>query len=216
MSASMRVALVGDWPLVRSGFRQVLQTAGIGVIASVADAADASTVLRRVGADAVVVSALTCEAGVSNTHKLAALGLGLRVLVLGRCADPHSVQRVLEAGASGYLVLDQLMDADLIHAVRRVAAGELCLSPGLRLPPPSVSPSVSPSVDTAYERLTRRERQVLGLIAGGRSTREIAAALRLSVNTVAVHRASLMKTLAVRKVAALVLVAVRHGLVAAD
>ena len=208
----MRVALVGDWPLVRSGFRQVLQTAGIGVIASVADAADASTVLRRVGADVVVVSALTCEAGVSNTHKLAALGLGLRVLVLGRCADPHSVQRVLEAGACGYLVLDQLMDADLIQAVRRVAAGELCLSPGLCLPPPSVSPPV----DTAYERLTRRERQVLGLIAGGRSTREIAAALRLSVNTVAVHRASLMKTLAVRKVAALVLVAVRHGLVAAD
>jgi DNA-binding NarL/FixJ family response regulator len=215
MSASMRVALVGDWPLVRSGFRQVLQTAGIGVIASVADAADASTVLRRVGADAVVVSALTCEAGVCNTHKLAALGLGLRVLVLGRCADPHSVQRVLDAGASGYLVLDQLMDADLIHAVRRVAAGELCLSPGLRLPPPSPA-SVSPPVDTAYERLTRRERQILGLIAGGRSTREIAAALRLSVNTVAVHRASLMKTLAVRKVAALVLVAVRHGLVAAD
>jgi len=208
----MRVALVGDWPLVRSGFRQVLQAAGIGVIASVADAADASTVLRRVGADAVIVSALTCEAGVSNTHKLAALGLGLRVLVLGRCADPHSVQRVLEAGACGYLVLDQLMDADLIQAVRRVAAGELCLSPGLHLPPPSVSPPV----DNAYERLTRRERQVLGLIAGGRSTREIAAALRLSVNTVAVHRASLMKTLAVRKVAALVLVAVRHGLVAAD
>lgn len=213
----MRVALVGDWPLVRSGFRQVLQTAGIGVIASVDDAADASTVLRRVGADAVVVSALTCEAGVCNTHKLAALGLGLRVLVLGRCADPRSVQRVLDAGACGYLVLDELVDADLIQAVRRVAAGELCLSPGLRLPPPSVAPpSESPPVDTAYERLTRRERQVLGLIAGGRSTREIAAALRLSVNTVAVHRASLMKTLAVRKVAALVLVAVRHGLVAAD
>jgi DNA-binding NarL/FixJ family response regulator len=216
MISSMRVALVGDWPLVRSGFRQVLQAAGIGVVASVADAADASTVLRRVGADAVVVSALTCEAGVSNTHKLAELDPSLRVLVLGRCADPHSVQRVLDAGACGYLVLDQLLDADLIQAVRRVAAGELCLSPGLCLPPPSVSPSSVSPVGTAYERLTRRERQVLGLIAGGCSTREIAAALRLSVNTVAVHRASLMKTLAVRKVAALVLVAVRHGLVAVD
>ena len=208
----MRVALVGDWPLVRSGFRQVLQAAGIGVIASVADAADAATVLRRVGADVVVVSALTCEAGVCNTHKLGALDPSLPVLVLGRCADPHSVQRVLDAGARGYLVLDQLMDADLIDAIRRVAAGELCLSPGLRLPPRSLSPPA----DSAYERLTQRERQVLGLIAGGRSTREIAAALRLSVNTVAVHRSSLMKTLAVRKVAALVLVAVRHGLVAAE
>jgi DNA-binding NarL/FixJ family response regulator len=210
MTRCMRVTLVGDWPLVRSGFRQVLQSAGIGVIASVADAADASTVLRRVGVDVVVVSALTCQAGVSDTRKVVAIDPALPVLVLGRCADPHSVQRVLDAGARGYLVLDQLMDADLIHAVRRVAAGELCLSPGLRAAPPS------PSVGAPYERLTQRERQVLALLAGGNSNREIAAALDLSVNTVAVHRASLKRTLAVRKTAALVLVAVRHGLVAAE
>ena len=131
LSPLMREALVGDWPLVRSGFRQVLQSAGIGVIASVADAADASLVLRRLGADAVVVSALTCEAGVADTCRIAALDPRLPVLVLGRCADPDSVQRVLDAGARGYLVLEHVMDADLIHAVRRVAARELCLSPGL-------------------------------------------------------------------------------------
>ena len=212
LSPLMRVALVGDWPLVRSGFRQVLQSAGIGVIASVADAADASIVLRRLGADAVVVSALTCEAGVADTRAIAALDPRVPVLVLGRCADPDSVQRVLDAGARGYLVLEHLLDADLIRAVRRVAAGELCLSPGLDVPQP-VPP---PLVDTAYERLTRRERQVLALLARGRSNREIAAALNLSVNTVAVHRASLKRTLAVREVAALVLVAIRHGLVAAE
>ena len=209
----MRVALVGDWPLVRSGFRQVLQSAGIGVIASVADAADASIVLRRLGADAVVVSALTCEAGVADTRTIAALDVRVPVLVLGRCADPDSVQRLLDAGARGYLVLEHVMDADLIHAVRRVAAGELCLSPSLGAPRQSVLP---PLVDTAYERLTPRERQVLALLARGRSNREIAAALNLSVNTVAVHRASLKRTLAVRGVAALVQVAMRHGLVAAE
>ncbi|HET9267694.1 MAG TPA: response regulator transcription factor [Vicinamibacterales bacterium] len=209
----MRVALVGDWPLVRSGFRQVLQSAGIGVIASVADAADASTVLRRVGADAVVVSALTCEGGVIDTRTIVAIDSRLPVLVLGRCADPDSVQRVVDAGARGYLVLEQVIDADLIHAVRRVAAGELCLSPGLCVPQQPALPS---SVDSAYARLTRRERQVLTLLAGGRSNREIAAALRLSVNTVATHRASLKRTLAIRQVAALVRVAVRHGLVPAE
>jgi len=209
----MRVALVGDWPLVRSGFRQVLQSAGIGVIASVADAADASTVLRRVGADVVVVSALTCQAGVSDTRKIAALDPRLPVLVLGRCADPHSVQRVLDAGARGYLVLEQALDADLIDAVRRVAAGELCLSPGLAVPEQVPPPW---NVETAYERLTPRERQVLALVARGRSNREIAATLDLSVNTVAVHRAGLKKTLAVSKTAALVLVAIRHGLVTAE
>jgi DNA-binding NarL/FixJ family response regulator len=110
-------------------------------------------------------------------------------------------------------VLDRLLDADLIHAVRRVAAGEICLSPGLRIPQSSTSPS---SADSPYERLTHRERQVLALLASGRSNREIATTLDLSVNTVAVHRASLRRTLAVRKTAALVLVAVRHGLVAAE
>ena len=214
MTDLMRVALVGDWPLVRSGFRQVLQSAGIGVIASVADAADASTVLRRVGVDAVVVSALTCEAGVADTRTLIAIDPQLPVLVLGRCADPDSVQRVLAAGARGYLVLEHVVDdADLIHALRRVAAGELCLGPGLSVPQ---QPAQPPSVDSAYERLTRRERQVLTLLAGGRSNREIAATLHLSVNTVATHRASLKRTLAIRQVAALVRVAVRHGLVPAE
>ena len=169
--------------------------------------------LRRVGADAVVVSALTCQAGVSNTRKIAALDPRLPVLVLGRCADPHSVQRVIDAGARGYLLLEQVLDADLIHALRRVVAGELCLSPGLRIPQPSPS---APPIETAYERLTQRQRQVLALVANGRSNREIAVALQLSVNTVAVHRACLKRTLAVRQTAALVLVALRHGLVTAD
>jgi len=209
----VRVTLVGDWPLVRSGFRQVLQSAGIGVIASVADAADAANVLRRVGADAVVVSALTWQAGVTSIRELVALDPNVPVLVLGRYADGHAVQRLLDAGARGYLALEQVTDADLIHAVRRVAAGDLYFSPGVSASPPS---SPSPALDTPYERLTQRERQVLTLVASGCSTREAAARLGLSVHTVAVHRTSLMKRLAVRKTAALVLVAVRHGLVTAD
>lgn len=209
----MRVALVGDWPLVRSGFRHVLQAAGIGVIASVSDAAEATHPLRRVGVDAVVISALTSHAGVSDTRKIAAIDPRVPILVLGRCADTHSVRRLIAAGAHGYLLLERVMDVDLIHAVRRVAAGELCLSPGLSVPDDSTFDSTD---DTAYEQLTLRERQVLTLVASGCSNREIATQLHLSVNTVAVHRASLMKTLAVRKTAALVLVAVRHGLVTAE
>jgi len=191
----------------------VLQSAGIAVVASVADAADAWTVLRGVGAEVVVVSALTYQAAVSNTRKIGAIEPRPPVLVLGTCADPHAVHSVLDAGAREYLVLDQLMDADLIHAVHRVAARDLCLSPGLRMPQPSTS---SPAAGTAFDRLTGRERQVLCLLARGHSNREIAATLDLSVNTVAAHRASLKRTLAVHKTAALVLVAVRHGLVTAE
>jgi DNA-binding NarL/FixJ family response regulator len=210
----MRVTLVGDWPLVRSGFRQVLQSAGIGVIASVADAADASTVLRRVGVDAVVISALTCQAGVSDTRKMAAIDPLLPVLVLGRFGDPYSVQRVLNAGARGYL------DARPADGRRPDSRGPSSGGGGL-VPEPRPADAAAavmspPSPDAPYERLTHRERQVLALLAGGRSNREIAAALELSVHTVAVHRASLKRTLAVRKTAALVLVAVRHGLVTAE
>lgn len=209
----MRVTLVGDWPLVRSGFRQLFQSAGIGVIASVGDATEAVNALRRVGTDAVVISAVTCQAGVTNTRKIVSVDPDLPVLVLGRCADTLAVQRILEAGARGYLALAQVADADLIHAVRRVAAGERYLSPGL-----SMSAQSSPPVnfDTAYERLTLRERQVLMLVAHGRSNREMGVTLGLSANTVAVHRAKLMKTLAVRRTAELVLIAVRHGLVMAE
>jgi DNA-binding NarL/FixJ family response regulator len=204
---------VGDWPLVRSGFRQVLQSAGIGVIGSVSDATQAAKVLHRVGADAVVVSALTCEAGVTNTRKIATLDPCMPILVLGRCADAYSVQRVFDAGAHGYLLLEHVLDADLIDAVRRVAAGERILSPGVSVSRRAPAPHV---IDTAYERLTPRERQVLAFVASGRSNRDIARALDLSVHTVGVHRKRLMKRLAVRKTAALVLIAVRYGLIGAD
>jgi DNA-binding NarL/FixJ family response regulator len=209
----MRVTLVGDWPLVRSGFRQLLQSAGIGVIASVADAAEAANVLRRVGADVVVISAVTCQAGVTNTRKIVGMDPDMPILVLGRWGDSLAVQRILEAGARGYLGLSQVAEADLIEAVRRVAAGGQYLGPGVLMSTPSPSPL---RFDTAYEKLTKRERQVLMLVAHGRSNREIAATLVLSANTVAVHRARLMKTLAVRKTADLVLIAVRHGLVMAE
>jgi len=99
--------------------------------------------------------------------------------------------------------------------VRSVATGELYLSPELAASQAAV-PSAPTRQDSSTSRLTDRERQVLTLVARGRSNREIAGMLGLSANTVAVHRANLMKTLAVRKTAALVLYAVRHGLVTAD
>ena len=95
-----------------------------------------------------------------------------------------------------------------------MAAGEAYLSPELAVSQAPALPASRPAPPAA--RLTERERQVLTLVARGRSNREIAGMLGLSANTVAVHRANLMKTLAVRKTAALVLYAVRHGLVTAD
>jgi DNA-binding NarL/FixJ family response regulator len=212
-TGQVRVMLVGDCPLVRSGFRQLLESAGLGVVASVATAIEAIAVLRTVTADAIVIGSVTRHGGAAETREIRSIHPSAPVLVLGRSGDVVAVRTALAAGARGFLSLDDAEDGDLIQAVRRVAAGEMYLSPELAGAPSMPS---APPLDSAHERLTERERQVLMLVARGRSNREIAAMLGLSANTIAVHRANLMKTLAVRKTAALVLYAVRHGLVTAD
>jgi DNA-binding NarL/FixJ family response regulator len=208
----IRVMLAGDCPLLRSGFRQVLEAAGVSVVASVATSAEAAEQLRSVPADVVVVGAVTRHPGGAHPSENRAAHPAIPVLVLGRSGDAEGLRAALVAGARGYLALDEGADGeDLLQAVRTLASGEMYLSPELAAPPAAPA-QPAPSV----ARLTERERQVLTLVARGRSNREIAEMLGLSANTIAVHRANLMKTLAVRKTAALVLYAVRHGLVTAD
>lgn len=207
----IRVMLAGDCPLLRSGFRQVLEAAGVTVVGSVATAAEAADQLSATAADVIVIGAVTGHAGGADARALHAAHPAIPLLVLGRTGGGEGVRAALAAGARGYLALEGAADGDLLQAVRSLAAGEMYLSPELAV---SSAPAAKPP--SASPRLTERERQVLTLVARGRSNREIAEMLGLSANTIAVHRANLMKTLAVRKTAALVLYAVRHGLVTAD
>ena len=210
----IRVVLAGDCPLLRSGFRQVLEGAGVAVVGSVDTGAEAVTLLATVPADVIVVGAVTGRPGVADAKEIRAAHPSIPLLVLGRSGDGDSVRAALGAGARGYLALEGAADGDLLHAVRSLAAGEMYLSPALA--PSVAAPSSAARLLNPAPRLTERERQVLTLVARGRSNREIAELLGLSANTIAVHRANLMKTLSVRKTAALVLYAVRHGLVTAD
>jgi DNA-binding NarL/FixJ family response regulator len=216
MSASdepIRVLLAGDCPLLRSGFRQVLEAAGVTVVGSVDTAAEAAELLATLTADVVVVGAVTGHG--ADARDIRAAHPGIPLLVLGQSGDVEGVRQALAAGARGYLGLEGAADGDLIEAVRSLAAGEMYLSPELAASH-AAAPPLSHQAAKPAPRLTERERQVLTLVARGRSNREIATMLGLSANTIAVHRANLMKTLAVRKTAALVLYAVRHGLVTAD
>ena len=217
MNEGIRVVLAGDCPLLRSGFRQVLEAAGISVVGSVDTAADAAGLLRAVVADVIVLGAVTGH-GSEEVKAIRAAQPSIPLLVLGRSGDAEGIRAALAAGARGYLGLEGAADGDLIQAVRSLAAGEMYLSSELAVShaSPSALPSRSNDASAPAARLTERERQVLTLVARGRSNREIAEMLGLSANTIAVHRANLMKTLAVRKTAALVLYAVRHGLVTAD
>jgi DNA-binding NarL/FixJ family response regulator len=136
-----------------------------------------------------------------------------RILILSMYSDEQYVRNALDAGAHGY-ILKGALETDMIRAVRAVAAGQQYLSPELAgaLIRALQSKTATPDEDP-YERLTQREKQVLQLIAHGKSNKEIAVLLDLSVNTVAVHRANLMNTLQIHKAAELVLYAVKRGLV---
>ena len=142
--------------------------------------------------------------GVAATRAILRDAPDTKVVVLSMHSEDTLVRHALEAGARGY-VLKSAIDLDLAAVVRRVAAGEVVLDP--RLTPGDALRGDRQSV------LTPRELQVLQLICDGKSNREIAAALELSVNTVAVHRANIMNALGIHKTAELVVYAIRNGLV---
>ena len=215
-SGAIRVLLAGDCPLLRSGFRQVLESAGMMVVGSVDSAADAAVLLETTAADVVVVGTVTSHGSGADAREIREAHPSIPLLVLGRSGDADGVRAALGAGAHGYLGLEGAADGDLIQAVRSLAAGEMYLSPELAASHGPAAAATPARQASETPRLTERERQVLTLVARGRSNREIAEMLGLSANTIAVHRANLMKTLAVRKTASLVLYAVRHGLVTTD
>ena len=126
------------------------------------------------------------------------------ILMLSMYSEENYVRNALEAGAKGY-ILKNAMDIDLAAAIKQVAAGQRVIAPGL------LSSTTEPNVGDG--KLTNREKQILQLIAEGKSNKEIAALLELSVNTVSVHRANLMEALGIHRTAELVLYAVRKGLV---
>jgi DNA-binding NarL/FixJ family response regulator len=126
------------------------------------------------------------------------------VLMLSMHSESTWVRQAIEAGAKGY-VLKDAMDLELGPAIRKIAAGETVFDP-----------KVEQKTALRGERnaaLTQRELEVLQLIVDGKSNKEIATALDLSANTVAVHRANIMNTLGIHKTAELVVYAIRAGLV---
>jgi DNA-binding NarL/FixJ family response regulator len=134
-----------------------------------------------------------------------------RTIPRSRCSAKRA--NALDAGVKGY-ILKNAIETDLTRAVRAVANGEQYLSPELSgVLIRAIQTGSFESSNDPYDKLTQREKQILQLIAHGKSNKEIAVLLDLSVNTVAVHRANLMSTLGVHKTAELVLFAVKKGLV---
>jgi DNA-binding NarL/FixJ family response regulator len=206
MMDKITVLLVEDHGLVRQGFRRLLEDDP--AIAVVGEASDGDEAIRLAGSLKPRVVLMDCA--MSGTSGLAAIpGVlercpGAAIVMLSMHSEQTLVRQAFEAGARGYILKDAL-DLDLADAVKKAAAGETVLDPKL-----------SRATVLKGERdhgLSARELEVLQLICDGHSNRAIAARLDLSVNTVAVHRANIMKALDVHKTAELVVYAIQHGLV---
>ena len=214
-ASPIRVVLVDDHALVRQGFRRILEEdPDIEVVGEAGSGLDAVALVKKTDPDVVIMDMSMPEMnGLHATMELVKQRPGTKILILSMYSDEQYVKNALDAGAKGY-ILKNAIENDLTRAVRAVAAGEQYLAPELSsvLIRAIQTGSFEKSTDP-YDRLTQREKQVLQLIAHGKSNKEIAVVLGLSVNTVAVHRANLMSTLKVHKAAELVLYAVKKGLV---
>lgn len=201
----IRVLLADDHPLVRRGFRRMLEDdPDIEVVAEASDGEEAVHLARTTQPQVVVIDyAMPGLNGVVATRQILRDAPETKVVVLSMHSEETLVRQAMGAGARGY-VLKSAIDLDLAAVVKRAAAGEAVLDPRV---------AADPLKGDRGSGLTPRELQVLQLICDGKSNREIASALELSVNTVAVHRANIMNALGIHKTAELVVYAIRHGLV---
>jgi DNA-binding NarL/FixJ family response regulator len=205
MTTDIRVLLADDHSLVRRGFRRLLEDEpGIKVVGEACDGVQAVELARELRPDVIVMDmAMPGLNGTQATIEILKFLPGAGVVILSMYEEANYVRNAMNAGARGYL-LKNASEVDLAAAVKNVARGRKVIDEKLQQP-----------LDMPREgepQLTPRERQILQLIAEAKSTREIAALLDLSVNTVAVHRANIMDRLGVHKTAELVLYAVRSGI----
>jgi DNA-binding NarL/FixJ family response regulator len=215
MSPTIRIVLIDDHALVRQGFRRILEEEpGLSVVGEAGGALEGVALVRQTRPDVVLMDMAMPDAnGIHAAREILRERPETRILVLSMYSDSQYVRSALDAGVAGY-ILKSALETDLTRAVRAVAQGQQYLSPELSgVLIRALKDKADPQDDDRFDQLTEREKQVLQLIAHGKSNKEIAVILGLSANTVAVHRANLMSTLGVHKAAELVLYAVRKGLV---
>jgi DNA-binding NarL/FixJ family response regulator len=206
MAKKITVLLVDDHSLVRRGFRRMLEDeSDMDVVGEAGDGEESIKLAKKLHPRVVVMDcALPGMNGLEATRQIIENSPETAVLMLSMHNEGTWVRQAIEAGAKGY-VLKNAMDLELGAAIRKVAAGETIFDPQVE------QRSVLKGERSAA--LTQRELEVLQMIVDGKSNKEIAAALDLSANTIAVHRANIMNSLGIHKTAELVVYAIRAGLV---
>ncbi len=212
----IRVLLADDHSLVRAGIRSLLGAmAEVQVVGEAASGEEALELAARQQPDVVLMDiAMKGITGLEAAARMRETQPAVRVVILSMHSGEEYVLQALRAGAAGYLLKDAAT-GELELALRSVMRGESWLSPAVSRQ--VVEGYVQRSgAEAAPDVLTARQREVLRLLAGGKSTKEIAFFLNLSVKTVETHRAQIMERLGIRDVPGLVRYALRTGLVPPD
>jgi DNA-binding NarL/FixJ family response regulator len=213
----IRVLLADNHTLVRAGLRALLQNIeGIQVVAEAGDGREALHLIAAHQPDLVLMDIAMPEMnGLEATAHVVKEFPQVRVIILSMHANEEYVLQALRTGAMGYVLKDAGI-GELELAVRAIASGETYLSPAVSKHVVADYVRRVGSESSSLEQLTSRQREILQLITEGRTTKEIADLLYLSVKTVETHRMQLMKRLDIHDVAGLVRYAIRMGLVLPD
>ena len=212
----MRILLADDHGIVRRGLKSLLESQpGLEVVGEAADGLEALRLCSELSPDLLIVDiSMPLMNGIEVASRAQKVEPAPAVIILSMHADESYIMRALGAGARGYLVKDAT-DEDLIPAVRAVAAGKPFFSPTVAavLMEDYVRQLRARGLSDSYDLLTDREREVLQLLAEGRSNKEVAALLDVGLSTVETHRANLMQKLNLHNTAEIVLYAVRKGII---
>ena len=211
MRDKIHILLVDDHAVVRQGFKMILAAQpDMEIVGEAGNGREALDLAGQLQPDVIVMDVAMPELnGIEATRRVADLSPRSRVLALSMHKDSVYVREILRAGARGYLLKDSI-SSDLLAAVRAIARGEGYLSPGVS---DAVLNDYRRHVTDPIDLLSSREREVLQMIAEGKTNKEIATVLNLSVYTVDAHRGRIMEKLNVHSVTDLVRFAVRSGLV---
>ena len=212
----LRLVLADDHTMMRSGLRLLLEREpDFSVVGEASDGRQAIEILETQSVDVVVMDvAMPNLNGIEAARRITDAHPNTAIIILSMHSDESYVLRALNAGARGYLLKDSA-ESDLIAAVYAVSEGKAFFSPVISklLVDDYVRQLRQRGVEDSYELLTPRERELLQLLAEGKTTKEVATLLNLSPYTVDTHRANLMRKVNLNSLPELILYAVRKGVI---
>lgn len=211
----MKILIADDHAVVRSGLKYILDAQpDLEVVADAADGTEAFMLLEHQSVDVVLMDLRMPpgENGLQTTKRILANFPEIKVIILSMHEEEEYVRQAFANGASGY-VLKSSPDQVLIQAIHEVSLGKKIVDPYFKGIEIQTTKAAEVDVTTSYSKLSKREREVLPLVALGYSNKQIAERLFLSVKTVEVHKAHIMKKLGVKSFAELLQYCVKHHLI---